>query len=356
MKERIICLVTPEGRSYYRAIPLAKEFLDKDHNLINTAGTLPEGKVEEFDVNTKTIKHYKAGKLDGDLQIIDLTSGEITLSEKYRNGVLLDVGDTTLHGTPILKETPKPLPNYEGTVIKVNKATQSFYIDGQEVAEQTLAANGANLELLGAIPDGPARELDENNLLRAEATYKDNKLEGVLVRYDEKGRLVSEEQYMKGVLQGSAQYYTYTAEGTVKTTARYKNAQLDGEWTCFFPNGDPCIRASYKNGKLHGRRISWYQDGKTSCEENYENGKLQGKRLIFFPEGGVWYDENYKNGRLDGERFCFFPNGNKYCNEYYADGLLEGPRTVYAENGELLLNEEYHWGALVHNTERRSLP
>ena len=87
-----------------------------------------------------------------------------------------------------------------------------------------------------------------------------------------------------------------------------------------------------------------------------ENGKLQGKRLIFFPEGGVWYDENYKNGRLDGERFCFFPNGNKYCNEYYADGLLEGPRTVYAENGELLLNEEYHWGALVHNTERRSLP
>ena len=84
MKEKIICLVSAEGRSYYRAVPLAKEFLDKDHNLINTAGTLPEGEVEEFDVNTKTVKHYKGGKLDGDLQIIDLASGEITFSAGMR--------------------------------------------------------------------------------------------------------------------------------------------------------------------------------------------------------------------------------------------------------------------------------
>ena len=189
MKEKIICLVSAEGRSYYRAVPLAKEFLDKDHNLINTAGTLPEGEVEEFDVNTKTVKHYKGGKLDGDLQIIDLASGEITFSEKYKDGILLDVADHTLHGTPIVTSAPKPQPTYNGTVIKVNKATQSFYIDGKEVAEQTVAANGAILELLGEIPDGPAKEFDDNGLLRADAQYKNNKLEGKLIRYDEKAAL-----------------------------------------------------------------------------------------------------------------------------------------------------------------------
>ena len=355
MKERIICLVTPDSRSYYRAVPLAKEFLDKDHNLINTAGTLPEGEVEEYDINTKTVKHYKAGKLDGDLEIIDLVSGEVTFSEKYKNGVLLDVADHTLHGTPLVQQAPKPQPHYEGTVIKVNKATQSFYIDGKEVAEQTVAANGATLELLGSIPDGPAREFDENGLLRAESQYKDNHLDGEFVRYDEKGRPLMREHYVKGQLQGPAQYYAYGEDGIIKTEAQYKNAQLHGEWTSYFPNGSPCIKAFYKNGHLQGTRISKYQNGQTDCEENYENGKLHGKRLIYFPEGQLWYEENYKNGRLDGERLCFFPNGQKRSSEYYADGLLEGPRQIFAESGDLLLNEEYHWGALVHNTERRPL-
>ncbi len=355
MKEKIICLVTPDSRSYYRALPLAKEFLDKDHNLINTAGTLPEGEVEEFDINTKTVKHYKAGKLDGSLEIIDLVSGEITFSEKYKNGILLDVADHTMHGTPIIESAPKPIPNYDGTVIKVNKATQSFYIDGKEVAEQTVAANGATLELLGSIPDGPAREFDENGQLRAESEYKDNKLHGELVRYDEKGRTIIREQYVKGQLQGPARYYAYTAEGMVETQAEYKNAQLNGEWVTYFPNGVPCVKAFYQNGKLQGKRTSSYQDGQTDCEENYDNGKLQGKRLLYFPEGQLWYQENYKNGRLEGERISFFPNGQKRSTEYYADGLLEGPRQVFAENGDLLINEEYHWGTLVHNTERKPL-
>ena len=43
MKEKTICIVTPDSRTYYRALPLAKEYLDKDHNVINTAGKLPDG-------------------------------------------------------------------------------------------------------------------------------------------------------------------------------------------------------------------------------------------------------------------------------------------------------------------------
>lgn len=354
MKERIICLVTPGSRSYYRALPLAKEFLDNDHNLVNTTGTLPEGEVEEFDVNTKTVKNYKNGKLDGKLQIIDLASGEITFSEKYKDGVLTDVADHTLHGSAAPK-IPPAQPHYDGTVIKINKATQSFYMGGKEVAEQTVAANGATLELLGSIPNGPAKEFDENGLMRSEAVYKDNKLEGDLVRYDEKGRVLSRETYRQGQLQGPAQYYAYTGAGVMLTSANYKNSLLNGEWSSSFPDGTPCVLASYKNGKLHGARKAFYQNGNVDCEEIFDNGKLHGKRTLYFPQGKIWYVENYKNGRLDAERFSFFPNGQKRLAEYYADGLLEGPRHIYAENGELLVNEEYHWGALLHNTERKPL-
>lgn len=356
MKERIICLVTPDSRSYYRALPLAKEFLDSDHNLVNTAGQVPEGEVEEFSANTKTVKHYKAGKLDGKLEIVDLTSGKVTFSEKYKDGVLIDVADHTLHGGPTQEsKKPAPQPHFDGTVIKINKATQSFYMGGKEVAEQTVAANGASLELLGTIPDGPAKEFDENGQTRSEAVYKDNKLEGDLVRYDENGRVLSREAYHQGLLQGPAEYYSYCAEGAMKTTANYKNSQLHGEWISFFPGGAPCTAAEYKNGKLNGVRKVMYQNGNAASEEPFENGKLNGKRVLYFPDGGIWYEENYKNGRLDGDRVSFFPNGQKRMTEYYADGLLEGSRRVYAENGDTLVSEEYHWGSLLHNTERKPL-
>lgn len=354
MKDKIICIVTPDSRSYYRAVPLAKEFLDKDHTLINTTGTLPEGEVEEIDVTAKTIKHYKNGKLDGKLEIIDLTTGEVTFSEAYKDGVLIDLADHTIHGTPIV-QTPPPAPNYNGTVFKVNKATQSFYVDGKEVAEQTVAANGATLELLGEIPDGPAKEFDENGQLRTEAVYKNNKLEGELLRYDEQGRLISRESYRHGQLHGPAQYYTYLSNGTARTEANYKNAQLHGPWCSFFPEGTPHICACYQNGKLQGERKTLYSNGHTDMEENFDNGKLQGQRRVYFPEGSLWYQENYKNGRLDGERFGFFQNGRKRLSEFYTDGLLEGPRQIFSEEGQLLTNEEYHWGSLVHNTERKPI-
>ncbi len=354
MKEKNICIITPNSRSYYRAVPLAKEFLDQDQNLVNTTGTLPDGEVESFEVTSQTIKHYKNGQLDGDLEVIDLVTGRVTFMEKYENGILTEIADRTLHGTPVFQ--PQPLkPNYEGTVIKVNKATQSFYIDGKEVAEQTLAANGATLELLGDIPDGPAKEFDDNGQVRSEAYYKDSQLHGELIRYDDKGRVVSKENYIKGQLQGTAAYYSYYDNDYMQTIASYKNSQLDGKWQSFFANGSLYVEAIYKSGKLQGTRIMRYPNGKIDCEENFENGILHGKRTLYYPQGGVWYQENYKNGRLDGERDCFFANGQKYYSEFYTDGLKEGTRQVYSEQGELVSTEEYHWGAPLHHTERRSL-
>lgn len=354
MKEKIICVVTPTCRCYYHATPLAKEFLDKDQNLVHISGTIPDGEVVEIKSSTKTIKRYKSGKLDGKLEIFDLTSGELTFSEQYKDGVLIDLKDHTIHGSP-LPPIIKKAPHYEGTVVKTNKNTQSFYVNGKEVAEVTITPQGSTVEQLGEIPNGPVKEFDENGQVRLEATYKDNRLEGVLSRYDDKGQLLSQETYTQGKLHGPATYYSYLMQGKGTVSATYNNMQLDGEWTSYFPDGSLCAKAFYQNGKLQGERVSYYHNGQVNVQETYENGKLNGQRLIYFPEGPVWYQENYKNGRLDGERFCFFQNGKKYLEEFYAEGLLEGPRKIYTETGDLLTSEEYHWGALVHNTERRPL-
>lgn len=346
MKEKIICLSTPSGRIYYRAETLAKEFLDKDRTLINKTGSIPDGEVEEFETNIKTVKHYKHEKLDGSLAIIDLTTGKETLRETYCDGILTNVAEPSAAA-----DTPKP--NYEGTVFRTNKKTQSFYVNGKEVAERTLGPDGRSLELLGTIPNGPAKEFDDNGQLRCEAVYLNNQLQGTVMVYDEKGRLISQENYEQDRLNGPAEYYSYCSLGALKTAANYVAGQLNGPWTLFFANGKERVNANYKNGKLHGLRRALHKDGQPAREENYENGKLHGPRTLYFPEGSVWYRENYKNGRLDGARESFFRSGKKRSSEYYTDGLLEGERLVYSESGELLVNENYHWGTLVHNTERQ---
>ena len=357
MKETFICIVTPENRTYYQAVPVAKEFLDKDQNIIHSIGTIPDGAVEEIKTSSKTIKHYKNGKLDGELSMLDLNTGQITFTEQYKDGELIDVADHTLRGMPLtVKEgTITAVQTYQGTTLKTNQDTLSFYVDGKEIAEQTVSADGTILEQMNQVPDGPVKEFDENRTLRFEAVYKNNRIEGEAVRYSEQGKIISQENYQQGKLNGLVRYYNYCKQGTNVTEANYKNGLLDGPWTVYMPGGKPLIQAYYQEGKLQGPYTTLYKNGQVNVQENYGNGKLQGTRKIYFPNGNLWYQEHYKNGRLEGERLCFFPNGQKFLEEFYTDGLLEGTRRIYTENGSLLTNEEYHWGSLLANTERRPL-
>lgn len=356
MKEKTICIVTPDSRTYFRAVPLAKEFLDKENNVVNTIGALPEGDVEEMEITSVTRKTLKDGKLNGKLEVVNLSDNAVSFSEIYKDGVLMDITERTERGFHLKeekKETPKA-PAYPGTVLKTSKGSHSFYINGQEIAEETISSNGTTLELLGAIPDGVAKEFDENGQIKTEAHYRNNKLNGEVLRYGDDGKLISKENFANGLLQGQAHYYMHIQDDTLEAVCTYKNALLEGERKTLYPSGSICVQETYKNGKLTGTRKVYYFNNVLETEENFTDGKLNGKRSMYFPSGDLWYVENYKNGRLEGERVSYFPGGKKRLEEFYSEGLLEGTRKIFAEDGEMLTNEEYHWGTLVHNTERRS--
>ena len=201
MKEKLICISTPQARCYYKAQCVAKEFLDKDNNIINKTGEIPEGEVTEITATTATIKHFVNGKLHGRLEVRNLADNTITFSEEYNYGQLVDVTD---HTSPdLLKqvslETTKAAPIYPGTVLKTSKDVRAFYVNGKQIAEETISANGATLELLGSIPDGPVKEFSENGKLKTDAVYQNNKLHGLLIRYDDNGQVLSKETYEQGI-------------------------------------------------------------------------------------------------------------------------------------------------------------
>lgn len=357
MKEKTICIVTPHARTYYKATPLAKEFLDNEHNVINVSGTLPEGPLEQIEITAKTVKTLKNGKPDGLLEVIDLTDNSVTFSELYQDGKLKDV---TQHSvikpageTAVQTVTKKEMPPYPGTLVKSGKGSRSFYVQGQEVAEETLSSNGMSVELLGNIPDGEVKEFSENGQVLLEAVYRNNKLNGELILYTETGEMLSRETYEDGLLHGPACYYQYREEGTMQAQCVYQHALLHGPRKVYYPSGTLKAEENFRHGKLRGERRTYYKNGNLESTEHYLDGKLTGERTLNFPEGSLWYRENYKAGRLDGDRASYFADGAIRLEEFYIDGLREGLRKVYAPSGELLTSEEYHWGTLVHNTERK---
>ncbi len=355
MKEQTLCIVTPQARTYYKAQCVAKEFLDKDHNIINTTGTLPEGDFVEISTATATRKHFEQGKLHGKLEVIDLADNSVTFTEHYDHGQLLEVSEHTLPPTSVAQPDHKAEPIYPGTVLKTNKDVRAFYVNGKEVAEETIAPNGATVELLGNIPDGEVKEFTESGKLKTEANYLHNKLHGLLVCYDDDGNILSKETYDQGILKGPAEYYSYTRQDVLKTTCTYKNALLEGEWTLTQQNGTVREHTCYAKGRQHGKHTTFYANGLPELEETFEDGKLTGERKLFFPTAQLWYTETYVNDRLDGDRTEFFPNGKTRLTEFYCDGMLNGQRNIYSESGELIACEEYHWGNIIHNTEYRPL-
>lgn len=346
MKDKIICITTPKERTYYKATVLAKEFFDKEKNIVHTTGTLPDGEIYEFGVSSVSVKHFAKGKLHGKLEVINLNTQTVTFSEEYNNGTLVKVSKNEPGKKPVL-------PALEGTIVKTHKGSHSFYVNGKEVAEETLSSTGATVELLGNIPDGEVKEVDDNNNIKATAYYKNNKLNGTLTRFTENGKILLKETYVDGVLQGKADYISYQKNNFLHISCFYKNGLLEGERVVTDKTGLVREKGFYEHGHLQGEQTTFYNDGQRQSKTQYKEGKLHGERIFFFPSGHIWYRENYSNGKLEGSRTAYFENGTLYEEETYADNLLNGPRKVYSAQGELLTNEEYNWGNLVRNTERR---
>ncbi|WP_428073993.1 toxin-antitoxin system YwqK family antitoxin [Candidatus Avelusimicrobium luingense] len=369
-KKKLICIASPTDRTYYRATVVAKEFIDREQNIVNTTGTLPDGEVYEFTVSSATVKHFRNGKLDGKLQVINLTDGSVSFSEEYTKGILQQIHEKATPVAPI-----GAAPRHEGTTLKTSKGTHSFYCNGKEVAEETVSSNGASLELLGNIPDGEVKEFNEKDQIITLAHYKNNKLNGELIHYTDNGQELSREHFIDGLLQGEATYITQTNKEQLTAKCTYRNSRLHGERTLTQQDGTLRCLESYSDGQLNGPRITYYPSGRKKSEENYTEGRRHGKRELFFPDGALWYVENYLDGKLDGQRQCFFQNGEvwfyeNYTNgrldgerkkffpdgkleleEFYSDGLLEGKRNLYDEEGNLISHDEYHWGALAYATD-----
>ena len=103
----------------------------------------------------------------------------------------------------------------------------------------------------------------------------------------------------------------------------YKNKELDGLYSKWWPNGQKWREATYKDGKIDGLETTWYENGQKWAEQAYKDGILDGLGKTWHENGQKRKEVTYKNGKEDGLWTQWDENGQKEVEATFKDGEEE---------------------------------
>ena len=133
--------------------------------------------------------------------------------------------------------------------------------------------------------------------------------EGVTRRYDPQDRLVSEETYVNG--------------------------QLDGTRTAYYPDGKPELVENYRAGQFEGEYITYDSLGNLRLHGQYLDGAMAKVWTRYWPDGGVREVVTFRDNKENGPFREWHENGNASAAGEYLNGKEEGTLYVYDETGTL---------------------
>ncbi|AMQ10842.1 hypothetical protein [Brazilian marseillevirus] len=123
-------------------------------------------------------------------------------------------------------------------------------------------------------------------------------------------------------------------KGVLREKAYYQGNSLNGPFMKWDDKGNVLEEAEYLNGRKNGRFVQ-YNPSKNTVHllENYKNGELHGERKVY-QNGALKKVENYKNGSRNGEKKVFFDGGEKVMKSLsFHRGKKEGVCKVYNFDG-----------------------
>ncbi|MBN2479755.1 MAG: hypothetical protein JXA94_05965 [Parachlamydiales bacterium] len=157
--------------------------------------------------------------------------------------------------------------------------------------------------------------------------------EGPSKVFDEKGTLISEFYYEKGMLQKEAKYY-HPKNSKLKKVIPYLDNEIDGMVLEYDINEQLISKASFKKGINHGTATAFWGKDNIRYIEEYEEGKIISGQ--YFQKSRVRICK-IKNG--DGQK-AIFKDGLLHQLVEYKNGKPEGKIEVFSKDFELV-NEYY---------------
>lgn len=155
------------------------------------------------------------------------------------------------------------------------KAIMDFKSGGTVSYAKLFHMNGGRMgdgKYIGEAKDSAWTYYDESGKLLSKEFYVKGKKDGVSYVYLPNGKLAEETSYKMDVKHGP--FKQYLDGKNLRGQGNYVNGQLDGKATYYYPNGIEVATGFYKNGNKNGPWIYKEESGKIKERELYKDGKM----------------------------------------------------------------------------------
>ena len=156
--------------------------------------------------------------------------------------------------------------------------------------------------------------------------------------------------------KGKFQYAAYTERDQLRSQGSYLDEGLkDGVWKYFYPDGALNSEENYVKGRMQGMQRDYYKNGKVRIEYDYGNGDADrtGPYRKFYLSGKPEYIGWLVKGQLNGSYRHYLPDGTLVDDEYCVDGDRSGWQDYFDVHGKPVssdfivdgkLHEKYMYG------------
>jgi uncharacterized protein len=187
----------------------------------------------------------------------------------------------------------------------------------------------------------------------SETPYVDGQIHGLVKEYYLNGKLSHTEEYEYGEYHGRRTNYTHAevpqmvrfyhknrlvaygspaADGSVKDTVRVSGGIVDLETR--FPDKTLSRRMRYRNGEIDGEFTEYHANGKVMKRVTYVGGTIVGSSQEFFADGKEHMVIPYLEGKKHGEQLVYWDNGQLRERITWKGGEMQGPRTFHDRTGK----------------------
>ena len=179
----------------------------------------------------------------------------------------------------------------------------------------------------------------DNGQLRYEGSFVDDNPSGIFLYYTERGVLKANLEFFNEGESASARLYH--ANGKVQAVGLYQNELKEQLWK-YYDKKEKLIREeNYKIGKLEGQTTLYYPDGNVLEKSTYVADKKDGKSLQYYRNGQLKLSANYKADKLEGSYTLYNSAGVKKYSGKYLNDIKDGIWKYYKDDKSFDYQIEY---------------
>jgi len=204
-----------------------------------------------------------------------------------------------------------------------------------------ILAQSVNQSDANGMKQGRWTKTYSNGVPRYEGQFKNDKPYGEFKHYYENGTLKAITIYSPdGVV---ARTKTFHENSNLMAVGKFIQQKKDSVWTYYSEvDGKLISDETYRKGVLNGLSRTYYPETGNIAESiEFKNGIKQGKLRKYFPEGNIMTEGTYVDDQLDGEFTLYFPDGSTQLKGQYKNGIQIGQWHYFDEQGNEISESEF---------------